>query len=411
MIRRLYVHNFRCLENFELPISGQSSVLLIGKNGSGKTTVGLALEILQKLARGTSQVGALVTAKDFSRGQTDVPMRLELEVDLGGSTHEYVVAFELPSGFREPRVREEKLSVDGKPVYVRELSKVEIPKPNGPARFNIDWHLVPLPIVQEQSPQDFLAIFKKWLARMLILRPAPRLIFGDSKDETLQPNVDVTDFGAWFSGLVSFAPAAYATVDGYLRTVMPDFKDIKNPLIARDSRSLTVQFADGPRSMTVPFEDLSDGEKCFMICALVLAASNAYGPLFCFWDEPDNYLAPDEVGHFVLGLRKAFEEGGQFVCTSHDSEAIRNFSNETTLLLHRRSHPEPAIARRVQPPGFRATSSTRSFAETSFHERQQGATSRPGAARGRRQPSVGGRLSQGPVVDPAASGATTTSSW
>ena len=40
LIRRFYVHNFRCLENFELPISGQSSVLLIGNNGSGKTTVG-----------------------------------------------------------------------------------------------------------------------------------------------------------------------------------------------------------------------------------------------------------------------------------------------------------------------------------------------------------------------------------
>ena len=32
LIRRLYVHNFRCLENFELPISGHSSALLIGKN-------------------------------------------------------------------------------------------------------------------------------------------------------------------------------------------------------------------------------------------------------------------------------------------------------------------------------------------------------------------------------------------
>ena len=48
MIRRLYVHNFRCLENFELPVSGQSSVLLIGKNGSGKTTVGLAWKFCRR---------------------------------------------------------------------------------------------------------------------------------------------------------------------------------------------------------------------------------------------------------------------------------------------------------------------------------------------------------------------------
>lgn len=60
MIRRLYIHNFRCLENFELPVSGLSSVLLIGKNGSGKTTVGLALEILQRIARGTNRVKDLV---------------------------------------------------------------------------------------------------------------------------------------------------------------------------------------------------------------------------------------------------------------------------------------------------------------------------------------------------------------
>src|SRR5260370_23954034 len=68
VIRRLYVHNFRCLENFELPISGQSPVLPIGDNGSRKTTVGLALKILQKIARGTNRIGDLVKPKDFSEG-------------------------------------------------------------------------------------------------------------------------------------------------------------------------------------------------------------------------------------------------------------------------------------------------------------------------------------------------------
>ena len=82
-----------------------------------------------------------------------------------------------------------------------------------------------------------------------------------------------------------------------------------------------------------------------MICALVLAANDAYGPLLCFWDEPDNYLAPSEVGHFVLSLRKAFQSGGQFIATSHNPEAIRRFSDENTLVLHRKSHLEPTIVR------------------------------------------------------------------
>src|SRR5438105_7255446 len=107
MICRFYIHNFRCLENFELPIRGQPSVLLIGKNGAGKTTVGLALEILQRIARGTNRVDDLVKSKDFTRGRIDVPMRFEVEVELEAKIYEYVIAFEFPKGFKELRVLEE----------------------------------------------------------------------------------------------------------------------------------------------------------------------------------------------------------------------------------------------------------------------------------------------------------------
>jgi predicted ATP-binding protein involved in virulence len=40
MMKRLYVHNFRCLENFPLEFGDRSSLLLLGGNGAGKTTVG-----------------------------------------------------------------------------------------------------------------------------------------------------------------------------------------------------------------------------------------------------------------------------------------------------------------------------------------------------------------------------------
>jgi predicted ATPase len=330
-----------------LPISGQSSVLLIGNNGSGKTTVGLALEILQKIARGTNRVGELVKPKDFAGILTNEPMRFEIVVELTASVYEYVIAFELPTGFKELRVLEEKFAVDGKPVYTREVAQVHLRKTakEEPAKFLVDWHLVALPIVQEQSTVDPLSVFKQWLARMLILRPIPSLILGDSEGDTLQPNLQVTDFGAWFTGLLAFAPSAYATIDEYLRQIMPDLKDIKNPLIGKDSRSIEIYFSNDQGSIRVPFEDLSDGEKCFMICAVVLAANDAYGPLLCFWDEPDNYLAPSEVGHFVLALRSAFQSGGQFIATSHNPEAIRQFSEENTLVLKRKSHLEPTTVR------------------------------------------------------------------
>src|SRR5579862_1109251 len=120
---------------------------------------------------------------------------------------------------------------------------------------------------------------------------------------------------------------------------MPDFQDIRRP---SRSENLVVRFSNELGVMEVPFEDLSDGEKCFMICALVIAANDAYGPLLCFWDEPDNYLAPSEVGPSIMALRKAFMSKGQLIVTSHNPEAIRRFSDENTLILYRNSHLEPA---------------------------------------------------------------------
>lgn len=347
VIRRFYAHNFRCLENFELPIANRSSVLLIGRNGAGKTTVGFALEILQRIARGTNRISDVVTPKDFARGNTDTPMRFEIEVKLGAVTYEYTIAFDFPQGFKELRVLDEGLAADGKPVFTRETAQVHLAKAGAEkeAKFLIDWHLAALPIVQERTKTDPLFIFKQWLARLVILRPIPSLIKGTSEQETLQPNVQGTDFGAWFAGLVASAPAAYGKIDHYLRQVMPDLKDIKNPVIGKDARSLEVQFSNELGGVTIPFADLSDGEKCFMICAMVLAANDAYGPLVCFWDEPDNYLALSEVGHFVMALRKAFEAGGQLITTSHNPEAIRRFSEENTLALFRKSHLEPTNVR------------------------------------------------------------------
>jgi len=358
VIRRLYVHNFRCLENFELPVSGHSSVLLIGKNGSGKTTVGLALEILQKIARGTNRIADLVQLKDLSRGRTDAPMRFEIEVELQGEVYKYTVALGVPKSRKETElfVREERLEVGPRVVYTRGAEHLYIETRNGPdpadpsaaalqGSFPIDWHLVALPIIQKQFGHDPIFVFKQWLARMVILRPVPSLTLGDSEQETLEPNLAITNLGAWFAGLLAYAPSAYAEMDKYLKQVMPDLADIKNPVVGRESRSLVVQFSNAQGSLNLPFGDLSDGEKCFVICALVLAANHAYGPLLCFWDEPDNYLALSEVGHFVSALRKAFQSGGQFIATSHNPEAIRRFSDENTLVLYRRSHLEPTMVR------------------------------------------------------------------
>jgi energy-coupling factor transporter ATP-binding protein EcfA2 len=345
VIKRLYIHNFRCLENFELPIAGKPSSLLIGKNGSGKSTVGVALELLQSIARGTNRIGQLVKPADFSRDRSDIPMRFEIEAELEGRLYKYELALECPERFTELRISVEIFSVDGIEYYSRKGSDVIFTNINKPSGFQLSWHLVALPVIQEKSDRDPLSVFKSWLSRLLILSPIPSMINGDSEGETLSPNRSVTNFGEWFSGLIALAPAAYTQIEKYIKNVLPDFVDVKNPNRGNDFRTLVAQFHQDRVSLNIPFRSLSDGEKCYFICALVIASNEAYGPLLCFWDEPDNYLAPSEVGHLVMALRRAFQNKGQLIVTSHNTETIRQFSDENTLYLYRNSHLEPTQVR------------------------------------------------------------------
>ena len=172
MIERLYIHNFRCLENFELPVRALPSALLIGRNGAGKSSIGMALGILQKIARGDNRIRDLITPEDMTRGHDDIPVRFELEATISGVRYAYALALELPPGFRELRVQEESLTVDGMPKYTRDVAELQLPKPDGQmSTMSFDWHRIWLSVAQARSEQDPLEIFRKWLSRMLILRP------------------------------------------------------------------------------------------------------------------------------------------------------------------------------------------------------------------------------------------------
>jgi len=147
MIQRLYAHNFRCLENFELIVKDLPSALLIGKNGAGKSTVADVLELFQSVSRGVNRVKQLVQPDDFARGRSDVPIRFEIEVLLDKKLYKYVLAFELPEKFKELRVFEEQLIVSGNPIYSRKEARVTLYRSsqNYEAKFLLHDHFNPNP--------------------------------------------------------------------------------------------------------------------------------------------------------------------------------------------------------------------------------------------------------------------------
>ena len=171
MIRRIYIHNYRCLQNLDLMLEGQSSVLILGKNGTGKSTLSSALRILQGIAKGDNRVKQFLSVDDFAFNQTDVPVRIELSVELNKKVYDYAIAFELPEGFKEPRVRDEKLKCDGETVFSRDEAQVE--HSAGGTRFLVDWHLAALPIVQIRGHDNPIETFRSWVSRLVLIAPVP----------------------------------------------------------------------------------------------------------------------------------------------------------------------------------------------------------------------------------------------
>ncbi len=167
MIQRIYINNYWCFENLDINLRDKASVLLIGKNGVGKTSLGNSLKILQSIGRGSNRVGSLVKASDYGRSRTDAPIRLEITVQIDGCVFDYALALELPKSFHESRVREESLKVDGSKVYSRDLAEVTLAK--GSTTFMVDWHLVALPVIQMREANNPIDRFKTWLSRMVII--------------------------------------------------------------------------------------------------------------------------------------------------------------------------------------------------------------------------------------------------
>ena len=349
MIERIYVHNFRCLENFTLDFAGQRSAVLIGKNGAGKSTVLHALRVFQSICRGPNRVRDVIRAKDFARFDKSQPMRFEIDVTLGQRRFKYTISFEWPADFYEARILEESLLKDGASVFTRQTKQVQLA---GGAAFLLDWHVFALPVINERPSERSIQDVKAFLANMMLLAPIPLMIEGFSEEPATELDRYALNFASCLRDLLQKKPKAYNEFDSFVKNVLTDFSSIENVDRGKEGGSqLIVTFEQSKPHQTLPldFDVLSDGEKCILLSAYIAAAnavrSSTDPPVACMWDEPDNHLSLSEVGHFITCMRKMTNRGGQFIATTHHPETIRKFSDDNTFVLTRKSHLEPTVVK------------------------------------------------------------------
>jgi len=342
MIERLYVQNFRCLESVTLDFAGNASALLIGKNGAGKSTIRKALAVFQRICRGSSRVDKLISPADFTLHDTERPMRFEIAVALSGKRYTYAISFDWPPNFREARILDESLFVGGQSVFTRQQAQIQLA---AGGTFRLDWHVFALPVIDEKPPERTIRDLTDFLGSLVLTAPVPTMMTGYSEQPSSQLEEDASNFASCLRKLLETDYALITTFTEHIKTVIPDFASIKNVDRGKDGKQLMVTFKppDARESFTLEFDALSDGQKCFFLSGYIVASHAAGHPIVCMWDEPDNHLSISEVGHFIMGLRKMANRGGQFIATSHHPETIRKFSDETTIVLTRKSQVDPTL--------------------------------------------------------------------
>ncbi|MCG8508105.1 MAG: ATP-binding protein, partial [Rhodospirillales bacterium] len=270
------------------------------------------------------------------------PMRFELTVALSGKRYVYAISFDWPDNFREARILDESLTVDGHSVFNREQAQIHLAIG---AAFRLDWHVFALPVIDEKPPERTIRDLTDFLSSLVLTAPVPAAMTGFSEQPSAELDENASNFASCLRNLLETDYSLITTFTEYIRTIIPDFSSIKNIDRGKNGKQLMVTFKrpEAQEGFTLEFDALSDGQKCFFLSGYIVTSNATGRPIVCMWDEPDNHLSISEVGQFVMGLRKITNRNGQFIATSHHPETIRKFSDETTIVLTRKSQVEPTL--------------------------------------------------------------------
>lgn len=351
MIERISVQNFRCLQHFELTMPQNSALMTLGLNGVGKTTFLQVLEIFQRIGAGESDVGKLFSVADFSFGDSkDKVIRLGLDLVASGKRFQYGLALELPDRFNRLSVFEEHLECNGIRLYSRDRETVFASgAKQGASCFRLDWHRIALPLTQDGIDGAAVSDFREALCRLVVIAPMPISIKDSPGRQGKWLESDTSNFVDWLAEFLLSDPRSYSLILARLQDSI--FSDLESFAFTRASedtpRVLSFVFnQEGHPVHAVSLSMLSDGEKCELIAA-VLSVKMELGVCdFCYWDEPENYLAVSEV-KLVLGtlLSTAQKSGAQFLFSSHSLQTLGLVPDEQVKVFMRDSHLEPTYLR------------------------------------------------------------------
>lgn len=359
VIERVYIHNYKCLVNFELRL--HETVLLLGTNGVGKTAVLDVLFGLRKLLSGEAKITDRVAfhPSTLTRWQARREQVFSIQAMIGGESFVYRLGIEHMDDGRRSRIVEESLVADGTTLFRFDLGDVQLFRDDGsqgPA-YTADWSESALARVVPQASNTRLTAFMDAMQDMVVCTIRPSLLGAESTGEDRQLNRDADNFANWYRQAVLENPSSTRSHVEALRPVIEGFNNLHLQKSGLDSRALMFDFdatddGDG-RNKThyeLRFDELSDGHRTLVVLYALLRLRREGDRVLLFIDEPDNFVALPEIQPWLMALVDLCEETpSQALVCSHHPELIDYLGPDHGIVM-RREASSVTTATPLAPP-------------------------------------------------------------
>ena len=366
MITRFYVDNYKCLVNFEY--KPQPFELIIGANGSGKSTVFEALDKIRQFVTDKADARELFTPNNKTAWSRNTTQIFEVDFMSGSMSFRYRLEIDLSSD--SFRVEKEAIQREGQTVVESEWRKVRGWKHDdedsshaygeahrGELRF-FTWQEEGLEFPLSNPNQSMMNAFPmlsygRELSSILLCKLNPPLMISNLGETEERLDFNGANFASYYSYVLQQKQSEMFEVISQLREIFPGFESFgASPSDQQGRRKLVVNFSKPTgvvsrinKPIPILFDDLSDGQRALIVLyTLLFCALDENATLVI--DEPENYIALRELQPLIMLMEERIEEvGGQILLISHNQEFINMLTRrEGCVRFYRENNGHTRIA-------------------------------------------------------------------
>jgi predicted ATPase len=339
MLTRLYVDNFRALVNTDLPLGRRS--LLMGSNGTGKSTFGDVLIRLQLMLFGQSKTDEVFPVDTLTRWQRVPQQRFEIDTTgpNGDYRYELVVEHRETASADMPRTRilREALTVNSQPLFHFEDGLVRLYRDDHSAgpEYPFDWGRSALGTISARHDNQKLTWFVRWFQVLAVIRPNPPQMEDLVERDDFSLFLDAKNFAAWYHTASSGDKRRDRLLHDSLTDVLPGFDALNFEYAGPNRWLLRADFSHSGAKLMLRLIELSDGQRALILLYAVLHFLLQEGRTV-FLDEPDNFVSLDEIQPWLLSAADVVDGGsGQLVLISHHPEIFNQWAVSHGIVTER----------------------------------------------------------------------------